>query len=428
VDSYDTEKSEGIMAQLHKKFSDGQVKAILKNYCQGHMSRTAAQELLGIGKSRFFVLLDKYRRHSENELIEYVRKSPGRLCTEYEDLIKYELEREKTLVEDKRLPISSYNYSAIRDRLNNQNVCVSVPTIIKRAKELDCYIPRRTEKPHDRQVVTAAIGELIQHDASWHLWSPYAQEKWTLITSLDDFSRKILYADFVARETSWAHIQAAQAVLVKNGLPARYYVDNLRVFRFIQKRDSFWRNHVLQNDEVDPQWLQVMYSLKVGVTYALSPQAKGKIERPYRWLQDRIVRTCALEGITDMEVAREILRLEIDRYNNHQVHSTTQEIPAIRFDQACLTGNSLFRPFVLPMPFTSPKDVFCLRTTRMLNGYRRISLSGKEYPIPHVPTYAYVELHFTLLNSNQVDVRVWYEKKKVHTCVLALADLRGVHF
>jgi len=139
--------------------------------------------------------------------------------------------------------------------LNSHGVHVSVPTIIKRAKELGCYIPHRKEKSHDRQVITSAIGELIQHDASLHLWSPYAQEKWTLITSLDDYSRKILYADFVDRESSWAHIQAAQAVLVKNGLPARYYVDNLRVFRFIQKRDSFWRNHVLQDDEADPQWL-----------------------------------------------------------------------------------------------------------------------------------------------------------------------------
>jgi len=416
------------MVQLHKKFSAGQVKAIFRNYCQGQMSRSAAQELLGIGKSRFFILLDKYRHHSELDLIGYRRKSPGRISQAYEGLIKYELEREKALVEDKRLPISSYNYSVIRDRLHSQGVHVSVPTIIKRAKELECYLPRRKEKAHDRQVVTSAIGELIQHDASLHLWSPFAQEKWTLITSLDDYSRKILYADFVARESSWAHIQAAQAVLVKNGLPARYYVDNLRVFRFIQKRDSFWRNHILQDDEADPQWLQVMQTLKVSVTYALSPQAKGKIERLYRWLQDHIVRTCALEGITDQDDARQILHLEIDRYNHHQVHSTTKEIPAIRFERAHSTGNTLFRPFVLPKPYSSLKDVFCLRSTRMLNAYRRISLSGKEYSIPHVPPHAHVELHFTLINTDQVEVRVWYEKKLVHSFVLASEKLRAVHF
>ena len=72
------------------------------------------------------------------------------------------------------------------------------------------------------------------------------------------------------------------------GIPLCYYVDSLRVFRFVQDRDSVWRKHVLQTDDVDPQWRQMMRLLGVDVSYALSPQAKGKIKEPYRWLQDRI--------------------------------------------------------------------------------------------------------------------------------------------
>jgi hypothetical protein len=60
-------------------------------------------------------------------------------------------------------------------------------------------------------VVTTSIGEMVQHDASLHLWSPLVNEKWTLITSLDDFSRKLFFADFYAHEISWAHIQADQS-------------------------------------------------------------------------------------------------------------------------------------------------------------------------------------------------------------------------
>jgi transposase len=295
VDSCDKSngKNEENMSQLHKKFGNEQVKAILRNYQAGQMSREHAQELLEIGKSRFFTLLQQYRSDPSSMSIEYQRKATGRISAETDQIIRQELKREKDLVEDERLPISSYNYTALRDRLKQKGITVSVPTIIKRAIEEDCYRPRRKQKVHDRLVVTSAIGEMIQHDASVHLWSPLASEKWTLITSLDDYSRILLFADFFAHETSWAHIQAAQTVLVKNGLPVRYYVDNLRVFRFIQKRDSFWRNHILETDDVDPQWRQVMRLLKVGVTYALSPQAKGKIERPFRWLQDRIVRTFA---------------------------------------------------------------------------------------------------------------------------------------
>jgi hypothetical protein len=248
-------------------------------------------------------------------------------------------------------------------------VSVSVPAIIRRAKALDCYLPRRRKPlPHTREVVTTSIGALIQHDASLHLWSPYAQEKWTLITSIDDFSRMLLFADFFPVETTWNHILAAQILMQTYGILLRYYVDSLCIFRFVQGRDSVWRKHVLQTDEADPQlqaptpmgWKRMMQVLGVEVLHALSPQAKGKIERPYGWMQDRIVRTCALEGIDNIGDGRAILRDELDRYNNHQVHSTTGEIPRIRFARALKEGNSLFRPFVLPKPYASPKDVFCL--------------------------------------------------------------------
>ena len=416
------------MPQLHKKFSDEQVKAILKNYLDGQMTREHAQDLLGISKSRFFAVLRMYRTDPAGMSIVYHRKSPERIGAEVDQLIRQELGRERALVENKDLPITSYNYTALRDRLQQKGLSVSVPTIIKRAKEEGCYRPRRRQKVHDREVVTSAIGEMIQHDASVHLWSPFAKEKWILITSLDDYSRKLLFAEFFPGESSWAHIQAAQQVLVKNGLPVRYYVDNLRVFRFIQKRDSVWRNHVLQTDDADPQWRQVMRSLKIDVTYALSPQAKGKIERPFRWLQDRIVRTCALDGISSFEDARLVLQAEVERYNNHQVHSTTGEIPAIRFDQAKAAGNSLFRPFSLPKPFTSLKDVFCLRATRTLNGYRKISLAGVEIEIPKVPIREDVELHMVPLEPNLVEVRVWFERKMVHSFNLPAANFKGVHF
>jgi hypothetical protein len=43
-------------------------------------------------------------------------------------------------------------------------------------------------------------------------------------------------------------------------------VDNLRVFQFVQERDSFWRKHVLVTDNIDPQWRQVMRLMGVDVT------------------------------------------------------------------------------------------------------------------------------------------------------------------
>jgi len=209
----------------------------------------------------------------------------------------------------------------------------------------------------------------------------------------------LLYADLFEQETSWAHIQASEALMEAYGIPLRYYVDSLRVFRFVQGRDSIWIKHVLQTDEADSQWRQVMRALGVDATFALSPQAKGKIERPYRWLQDRIVRTCAIEKLTTIDDVRAVLREEVDRYNNHQVHSTTGEIPSTRFEKARKEGKNLFRPFILPKPYTSAKDVFCLREKRMVDGYHKISLFNHEIRVPHVPLREWVEVHLSLFST-----------------------------
>lgn len=416
------------MDQLHKRFSVEQVKLLMQRYTEGELSRAEIREVMGVGKTRFFALLKAYRQSPETFSIAYERSSPRRLNAAAEAQITQELENEKQLVEDPRLPITSYNYSALRDRLRKKKIQVSVPTIIQRAKQLDCYKPQRKRKVHDRMVVTSAIGALIQHDASLHLWSPYASEKWTLITSIDDFSRLLLFADFVTEESSWAHIRAAQALMQAFGLPLRYYVDNLRVFRFVSERDSVWRKNILNTDDIITQWRKVMAVLKVEVTYALSPQAKGKVERPYRWLQDRIVRMCALEKLSDLEEVRAVLKEEVERYNNHQVHSTTGEIPRFRFEKARQAGNSLFRPFALPKPYESFKDVFCLSGTRIVNGYRKISFINQEIEVPHVPLRETVDLHVIPdMERRSLEVRIWWQKKMVRALHLPMPTT-PVHF
>ncbi len=416
------------MGQLHKSFTIEQIKVLLQRYSQGKIRRADIQEILGIGKTRFFALLKTYRQGPETFSIAYQRKSPAKLSAEVESEVEKALLREKEIIENPDLPISGYNYTALRDRLYKEGIEVSITTIIDRAKKLDCHKPRRKRKVHDREVLTASIGALVQHDASLHMWSPLSKKKWTLITSIDDYSRKILFADFFPAETTWTHIQSTQALIMTYGLPLRYYVDSLRVFRFVQGRDSFWRRHVLETDDVDTQWGKMMRLINVDVSYALSPQAKGKVERPYRWLQDRMVRTCIYEEISEFEDCRGVLRDEIDRYNNHQVHSTTREIPSIRFERALKSGNSLFRKFSLPKPYTSPLDVFCLRTQRMINGYRRISLFNHEIEVPKVPLREYVDVHMVPDTAKRVmHIRIWWSEKMVHAVLLPLMGFR-VHF
>jgi hypothetical protein len=417
------------MDQIHRRFSTDQVRNLLRGYTEGLLERPSIEETLGISKSRFFALLKVYRKEPEAFTVTYQRHTPRKISAAAEEKIQKALLEEKEIVENPKLPISGYNYSAIRDRLLRQGIRVSVPTIIDRAKPLGCYQERPPKKVHDREVLTTAIGALIQHDASHHLWSPYAQEKWVLISSLDDYSRKLLYAEFFKAETSWAHIRAMEALICRFGLPLRYYVDSLRVFRFVQYRDSFWKRLNLRTDEADPQWKQLLQSLGVEITYALSPQAKGKIERSYRWLQDRIVRTAALEKLTSIEEVRQVLQDEIHRYNHLQVHSTTGEIPDYRFDKARKTGRTLFRPFLLPKPYRSSKDVFCLKETRVVNPYRRLTFHQEEIPLRHVPPGEEVEVHLIPnIDRETVELRVWWKETIVQSVIYPFKAFPRVHF
>jgi len=414
--------------QIHKKFSDTQIKELINRYLEGKVKREHIQKVLGIGKTRFFALLKKYRQEP-NFSIEYIRKNAtNKIPPEVEENIMAELTIEKKLITDPNIPVRLYNYSYIKDRLASvYGQDVSLPTIISRAKAAGFYIKKKEIKAHDREVLTNYAGELIQHDSSHHKWSPYADNKWYLITSLDDYSRFILYAKLVEKETSLAHIQALESVILKYGLPASYYVDSHSIFRFVQGRDSFWRKHYSLTDEADPQWKQVLDELGVDIIYALSPQAKGKIERPYEWIQDRLVRTCAREGISKISDAQKVLAREINTYNYKRVHSTTGEVPYYRFQRAIRQNVSLFRQFSLIPPYKSTKDIFALRLKRIIDAYRKISISNLEIKLNSKPRET-VNIRIYPLNSQVSEVRFWVKDELIDIQKLKNSNLKMVHF
>ncbi len=418
------------MSQLHKKFTTDQIKELIERYLKKEIKASYIQKTLGIGKTRWFALIKKYRQSPAQFSIQYLRKNPTRkISKEIEDQILLQLNIEKELIKNPEIPVKFYNYSYIRDILTKDfDHRVSLNTIIDRAKKNDCYLKKSKRSVHDRMVLTNHIGELIQHDSSVHLFAPYANEKWYLITSLDDFSRFILFAKLYKKETSWSHIQALQTVILKYGLPHSYYVDSHSIFRFVQGRDSNWRLHKRLTDDVSPQWKQVLEECSVQVIYALSAQAKGKIERPYGWIQDRLVRTCAREKITDLNQAQIILNNEIKRYNFKQVHSTTKEVPHFRFKKALQENLSLFRAFQIRPPFKSFKDIFCLRLDRTANAYRKISINNLDLPINKINPHDFINLRIYPLNNDLCEVRFWRDDELIDIQKIKKSTFKGVHF
>lgn len=417
------------MSQLHKRFTCDQVKELLERYLKNEVERKYIQEILAISRRRFFMLLKPYKENPQRFTIQYRRSTPPRtISPEIEQNILKELAIEKKIIQDQNIPLKSYNYSYLKDHLRKTyRQKVSLSTIIDRAKKYGFYLKKPKRSHHDRELLTRYVGELIQHDSSHHLWAPAAQEKWYLITSLDDYSRFLLYAVLVRKETSWTHILALQTVILRHGLPYAYYVDSHSIFRFVRGRDSLWYQHHLLTDETTPQWKQVLEDCQVKVTHSLSPQARGKIERPYGWLQDRLIRTCVREEVTQIQQAQRLLNQELYRYNHRQVHSTTQEIPYLRFQKALKHKQSLFREFKVRPPFQSAKDIFCLRMDRTVDSYRRVSVNNLQFKV-HADPRKQVNLRFYPLNGQISEIRFWCEGKLIDVHKIKTSELPTVHF
>ena len=420
------------MAQLHKRFTDQQVKELMQRYSKKELKREHIQQMLQIKRRQFFKLFKEYSQNPETFSIQYKRaNAPRTIDPKIEKNIVRELKIAKEFIDNKQMPIWSYNYSFIKDGLEKlYRQKVSLSTIINKAKKFGFYLNKpEKRKAHTREVITNNVGELIQHDSSIHLWSPYAKNKWWLITSIDDYSRFMFYAMLVLKDVTLAHIKALQTVFLRYGLPLSFYVDCDSIFKFIRGRDELHYKHYLQTDDVMPQWKQVCHDCQVKVINALSPQAKGKIERPYGWIQDHLVRICARENIVTIAQANSILNREVYEYNYKRVHSTTGEIPYLRYQRALKENKNVLRQFLIPPPYQSIKDIFCFRFKRTVDSYRTVSINNLKLKFNNAPIHEEINLRiYPYATGGLSEVRFWYKDKLLDIQKVKTELLKLVHF
>jgi hypothetical protein len=419
--------------QIHKRLTKEQVITILENYLSGEIKRRDACENLGIRKSRFFKLLSFYRDADKDFDIKHKGNDGNRkISDEAEKAIIEELKSEKKLIDNRDMAIKTYNYSAVKELLEEKHrVKVALATIITRAKDKGYYLEKPAKKLHDREVLTNLAGEMLQHDSSHHLWSPYMDKKLYLITTIDDYSRMILYAELVEEENVWAHISALKSVFLQYGCPLKYYADQHAIFRYVKDRDKHrpWNVYTKFTDDVVTQWKQVLLDCGVSAVYALSPEAKGKVERPYRWLQDRIVRTAAKDHVGTIEGLRKILKELVYKYNCKWVHSTTKEIPIIRFENAIRDNRSIFRTFGLTGTKKTVDDIFCLKVQRVVDSYRKISFNNFEIKVPQAMPRQTVDLKIAPdAKKGLIKIRFWQKDRFLGELLEKKENLPIVHF
>lgn len=156
---------------------------------------------------------------------------------------------------------------------------------------------RRTHPPRLRR---ACFGELIQVDGSHHRWFGPDGPMVTLLVFIDDATSKVTALHFCEQETLYDYFETFERHLKCFGIPRGIYSDRLKVFN---------------GEKQLSQFQQALQSLEVESILAQSAQAKGRVERVNRTLQDRLVKELALRGITTLEEANEYLEEYLEMHN-----------------------------------------------------------------------------------------------------------------
>jgi hypothetical protein len=156
------------MSQLHIRFTSEQVKELLERNLKNEIERKYIQEILSVKKRRFFLLVKHYKAHPESFSIEYQRTTPSRIAPEIEQNLLKELSIEKEIIQNKEVPLRSYNYSYIKDRLGKTyHQKVSLSTIIDRAKIHGFYLKNPKKTLHDREKLSLSricCWEIVKKD------------------------------------------------------------------------------------------------------------------------------------------------------------------------------------------------------------------------------------------------------------------------
>ena len=124
---------------LRSRFTTGEVIEVLERYLAGEIGINESLLLLNIKRRRFFKILKNYREGKEDFVLSEQRSKPTRnLPKEMDQKILEELAEEKRLIDDKDTPVRFYNYSYVKNRLEEKyEMTISLPSIIGRAKKTD---------------------------------------------------------------------------------------------------------------------------------------------------------------------------------------------------------------------------------------------------------------------------------------------------
>ncbi len=235
---------------------------------------------------------------------------------------------------------------------------------------------RRFHQPRLRR---EALGELVQIDGSEHRWFEDRADPCTLLVFIDDATGRLMQLRFVPSESAFTYFEALKGYLETHGCPVALYSDRHSIFR-VPRKDA-------KGGQGMTQFGRALAELNIEILCASSSQAKGRVERVNRTLQDRLVKALRMAGISNIEAGNAFLPGFMARFN-------------ARFGVVPARSDDLHRP--LNIPPERLRMILCRREQRYVGQQLtlsydrlRIMLERNEVTIglagKYVDTYAFAD-------------------------------------
>src|SRR5438552_7519799 len=284
--------------------SDGELQRleVLRDVDRGGLPVSAAAQLLGRSERQVWRLLKAFRKDGAGGLISKKRGRPSNHKT-------------AAAVRAAALWIVRQHYAdfgptlAAEKLAEEHGVSFSSETLRKWMIADGLWLDRkqRQKRIHQPRSRRECVGELVQIDGSEHWWFEDRGPQCTLLVFVDDATSWLMHLQFVESESTFAYFQAARAYLEAWGKPVAFYSDKHGVFRV---------NHpgALGGDGMT-QFGRALHALNIDIICANSSQAKGRVERAHKTLQDRRVKELRLAGGATLAAGNVLLPAFTADYN-----------------------------------------------------------------------------------------------------------------
>lgn len=264
---------------------------------RGELTVVKAAEWLGMSERQARRVYARFRVEKDAGLVHRLRGKPSNRRTE--DSI-----RQKVLIRHAEV-YSVFGPTHACEKLGEEGLVISPDTLTRMLKASGVWVRmRRGRKHRSRRERRGCFGEMVQMDGSPHDWFEGRASRCVLMDLVDDATGRT-YARFFEEETTWAVLTCLGDWIGLHGIPRTLYVDRDSIYR--SDRESTVEE-LKKGEKPLTQFCRAAAELDVGVIKAHSPQAKGRVERKNRSMQDRLVKELRLAGISTIAAANVFLR------------------------------------------------------------------------------------------------------------------------